>query len=426
MKLNIALLSKLLKKGVWITAALATIHANAQLNIQVTKGSASAIPVAVVPFGSSFAVNQDTDVAGIIRNDLAKSGQIRSITNLPASPTSPSKVNVGQFRSAGADFVVVGTASQASGNYVAEFALVDTAKGTTLLQNRITVPSNQPRKLGHAISDLVYERLTGQKSSFASRLAYVQQSGSSYALVVADSDGFNPNFVLNSNEPILSPSWAPDGRRLAYVSYENRRPEIFVQDVFNGSRQVIANNSGVNTSPAWSPDGSRIAMTLSPNGNSEIYVYDVNSASINRITRNKAIDSEPAWSSDGSTIYFTSDRGGNPGIYRVSAGGGSASRVVGSAQSVDVSPRGDKIAYAAGGGSNMRLVVANTNGGGAKTIGNGPADDTPSFSPDGSLVVYAVRSGSGGHLVVASVDGKVQQKLSSSSGLVKDPAWSPK
>lgn len=402
------------------------MNAQAQIDIEVTRSSGSAIPVAVVPFGGNAGNSQDTAVANIVSSDLYRSGKINPITSVPAQPTSPSQIDMAQFRSVGADYVVVGNKSISGSNYIAEFALVDTAQGQVLLQNRVTVPTNQPRKLSHAISNLVYERLTGQKAAFDTRLAYIQEQGGAYTLVVADADGHNPNYILNSREPIVSPAWSPDGRQLAYVSYESGDAGIYVQDVFSGARQRLTTFSGVNSSPAWSPDGRQIAMTLSPNGNSEIYLYDLNSGGISRVTRHEAIDSDPSWSADGSSIYFISDRDGRPAVYRASAYGGGVSRIAGPAQSVAVSPRGDLIAFSSGSGSNFRMTVANAGGGGAKVIGSGPADDTPSFSPDGSMLVYAVEQGSGGHLVIASTDGSMQQKLSSSSGMVKDPAWSPK
>lgn len=416
---------KTLRISALALVAGAVLSAQAQIKIEVTRSSSSAIPVAVVPFGGNAGGSADTNVAQIVNSDLNRSGKIKPVSSIPSQPTAPNQIDAAQFRSVGADYVVVGNKSIAGGNYVAEFALVDTAQGQVLLQKRVTVPTNQPRKLAHTISDLVFERLTGSKGSFTSRIAYVQDQGGVYTLIVADADGQNPNYILNSREPITSPDWSPDGRRLAYVSYESGSAGIYVQDVFSGARQRLTTFNGVNSSPAWSPDGRQIAMTLSPNGNSEIYLYDLNSGGINRVTRHNAIDSDPSWSADGSSLYFISDRDGRPAVYRASAYGGGVSRVAGPAQSVAVSPNG-QIAYSAGSGSNFRMTVANANGGGTKVIGNGPADDTPSFSPDGSMLIYAVSGGNGGHLVIASTDGSMQQKLSSSTGWVKDPAWSPK
>lgn len=403
-----------------------SFNAHAQLNIEVTGSSESAIPIAVANFASDFAVTADTNAANIIKNDLARTGRFEPLSSLPSQPSSVDQLDAAQFRNAGADYVVVGSVAQTAGNYVAQFSLVDTAQASVLMANRITVPTNQPRQVGHTIANLVYERLTGDKAAFGTRLAYVQAQANRWSLIVADADGFNPNTILTSDEPITTPAWAPDGRRLAYVSYETGKAAIYVQDVFSGQRQMIASYSGVNSSPAWSPDGSRLAMTLSPNGNSEIYLFDVASNNLSRVTRNEAIDSSPAWSADGASLYFISDRAGSPAVYRTTVNGGSVTRIVNPAQTVAVSPKGNKIAYSTGSGNNFRIAVANPNGSGVQLIGRGPADDKPSFSPDGNLLVYSAQQGQDGFLVISSLDGKMQQKLSSPAGLVKDPAWSPK
>ena len=325
--------------------------------------------------------------------------------------------------------MVVGRVSPNNGQYEVQFQLLDVFKGGQLLGYRIVSSANDLRRTAHHISDLVFEKLTGKKGAFSGRIAYITSSGhQNYHLQVADADGYNPQTITSSPEPLMSPAWSPDGKRLAYVSFERKAAAIYIQTLETGQRERIAEFPGINGAPAWSPDGGRLALTLSKDGNPEIYVLQLGSHSLSKLSNSQAIDTEPASSPDGSMIVFTSDRGGKPQLYMVSSQGGSEKRITFSGDynaRASLSPDGRSIAMVHGNGGSYRIGVMDV---GRKTINiltAGPSDESPSFAPNGSMILYASKKGGNAFLSAVSVDGKIQQKLSFSGGEVREPAWSP-
>jgi len=426
--------------AVLVLALLAPAVAVAQqgLELDIVGGHAAALPVAVVPMpyqGSGTA--PDTDVAAVITADLNRSGQFRVLSerDLVERPTRGSEVNYPTWRALNQDYLVVGrVVDGGSGSYRVEYELFDVATQERLLGFAMTARANAMRDVAHQIADAVYEEILGVPGAFFTRIAYVTATGvgqgASYSLMVADSDGFNPQTVVSSPEPLLSPSWSPDGNRLAYVSFEAGNSEIYIQDISSGSRQLISKFRGINGAPAFSPDGNRLALTLSRSGNPEIYVMDLGSKALRQITNHFGIDTEPTWSADGSTIYFTSDRGGQPQIYQVPAAGGSASRVTfqGSYNaSPSVSFDDKKIATAQGAGNTYRIALMDSTLGAARwsTLSPGSLDESPSFAPNGAMIIYAAREGSRGVLYAVSADGRVRQRLVLADGDVREPAWGP-
>jgi TolB protein len=313
-----------------------------------------------------------------------------------------------------------------------QFQLVDVLQGTQTMGYTFSVGADELRRLAHRISDLVYERLTGERGAFDTRIAYIKAAGqpgsTSYTLVVADSDGDEPQVILRSTEPLMSPAWSPDGDRLAYVSFENRKSEIIVQDVFTGERSTVASYPGINGAPAWSPDGRKLALTLSKDGSPSIYVHDLGTGSLSRLTHGNAIDTEPAWWPDGRSIVFTSDRGGSPQLYRIDANGGQPAR-----QTFDgnynarasVSPDGQYVAMVHRSGNKFTISVMNAQTREARIVTEGSLDESPSFAPNGRMIIYATSRGGRGVLKAVSVDGRVEQSLVSRDSDVRDPAWSP-
>src|SRR5690606_31194872 len=328
----------LLAAAVAVFAFLLPLAALAQergLEIDIVGGNASALPIAVVPMPyQGGAAAPETDVAEVVRNDLARSGQFRAlpVADMVEKPARGGEIQFPTWRLLKQDFVVVGHVLDAGdGSYRVEYELFDVAKQERLLGFAMTARSSAMRDVGHQMADAIYEKILGVRGAFWTRIAYITATGAGkdarYALMVADSDGYNPQTVVRSPEPLLSPSWSPDGRKLAYVSFERGNSSIYIQDITTGSREMVASFRGINGSPDFSPDGSRLALTLSRSGNPEIYVMDLASKALTQITRQFGIDTEPTWSADGSTLYFTSDRGGQPQIYQVPASGGSATRV---------------------------------------------------------------------------------------------------
>ncbi len=427
----------------WLAALLALVFplaaaAQQGLEIDIVGGNAAALPIAVVPMpyqGSGAA--PATDVSAVVTADLNRSGQFRGlpVSDIVERPTRSSEVNYPTWRALNQDYLVAGRVLDAGGgSYRIEYELFDVAKQERLLGFALTARSNALRDVAHQIADAVYEKVLGVRGAFFTRVAYVTATGSGkgsrYALMVADSDGYNPQTVVRSSEPLLSPSWSPDGNRLAYVSFEGGNSSIYIQNISTGAREQVAKFRGINSAPAFSPDGRRMALTLSRSGNPEIYVMDLGSRALTQVTNHFGIDTEPTWSADGSSLYFTSDRGGKPQIYRVASSGGSAARVTfqGSYNaSASVSFDGKKVATAQGSGNSYRIAMMDASLGSPRwdTLSPGSLDESPSFAPNGAMILYAAREGRRGVLYAVSADARVRQRLVLADGDVREPAWGP-
>ncbi len=404
------------------------------LEIDIVGGNASALPIVVVPFQGA---SGETDIAAVIRADLARSGQFRGLPeqDIVERPSRGSEINYPTWRMLKQDYIVVGRIlPSGDGSARVEYELFDVAKQERLLGFALTARANAMRDVAHQISDAISEKILGVRGAFWTRIAYITASGtgkgSRYALMVADSDGYNPQVVVRSSEPMLSPAWSPDGRRLAYVSFERGNSAVYIQDIATGARELVASFRGINGSPSFSPDGSRLALMLSRSGNPEIYVMNLGSKALTQITNQFGIDTEPSFSADGGTIYFTSDRGGRPQIYQASASGGGATRVTFQGNynaSATVSYDGKKIAVAQGAGNVYRIALMDRSLGSPRwtTLSPGSLDESPSFAPNASMVVYAAKEGGRGVLYAVSADGRVRSRLTVANGDVREPAWSP-
>jgi len=424
---------------VLLLLALVPLAASAQgLEIDVVGGNAAALPIAVVPMpyqGSGTA--PATDVASVVRADLDRSGQFRSLPDrdMAERPTRGAEVNYPTWRLLKQDFLVVGHVLDAGdGGYRVEYELFDVAKQQRLLGFAMTARSNAMRDVAHQIADAIYEKITGVRGAFWTRIAYITASGigknSQYALVVADADGYNPQTIVHSAVPLLSPAWSPDGRKLAYVSFDRGNSSIYIQDISSSARELVASFRGINSGPAFSPDGRQLALTLSKSGNPEIYVMDLGSKALRQITNQFGIDTAAVFSPDGGSLYFMSDRGGKPQIYKAPASGGGATRVTfqGSYNAdPSVSYDGKKIAMAQGNGNNYRIALLDMSLGSPRwsMLSPGSLDESPSFAPNASMILYAAREGSRGVLYAVSADARVRQRLVLANGDVREPAWGP-
>ncbi len=407
------------------------------LRVDPVSGSPSALPIAVVPFEYlGVASAPDTVVSAVVSADLNRSGQFRVLgeRDVVEAPVRGQDVNFATWRLLKQDFLLIGRVlDSADGGYRVEFELFDVAKQERLLGLALNGRAQGMRDVSHQIADLVYEKILGVRGAFWTRIAYVTAAGVSpnieYKLMIADSDGHNPQLVVRSREPLMSPSWSPDGRRLAYVSFERGNSSIYVQELASGQREVLAAHKGINGAPAFSPDGRTLALTLSRTGNPEIYTMNLASRELTQVSRHWAIDTEPVWSSDGRTIFFTSDRGGKPQIYQVPASGGDASRVTFQGDyNARATVVGDKMAVAQGAGNVYRIALFDRAFGASgrwTTLSPGNLDESPSFAPNGSMVIYAAREGSRGVLYAVSADARVRQRLVLADGDVREPAWSP-
>ncbi|MGA9854151.1 MAG: Tol-Pal system beta propeller repeat protein TolB [Gammaproteobacteria bacterium] len=412
----------------------------ATLEITVTRGVNTAVPVAIVPFAWQVqSPAPTTDVAAVISADLTRSGRFNAIPvkSMLEKPTDASAINFTNWRILAVNDLVIGRIKPAgSGNYQVEFQVFNVYTGQQLLGLSVLTAPQGLRWTAHKISDLIYQKLTGQRGAFATRIAYVEVSGkggkdSHYALVVADSDGANPQTVFESNEPIMSPDWSPDGKYLAYVSFEDQRPAIYWQNIYTGRRELLSEKPGLNSAPAFSPDGKSLALVLSSSpGNPDIYVMDLATHALRRITDSDAIDTEPVWSPDGRSMYFTSDRGGSPQIYKVSMSGGTPQRITfdGSYNARPrISPDGQILAMVHRENGQLHIAVMNLNTGALLTLTDGDLDKSPSFAPNGSMIIYEANYRGQGVLAEVSVDGQVRERLSESQpGIsVHAPVWGP-
>jgi TolB protein len=407
----------------------------ADLTIEITEGVEGALPIAVVPFGTQGAA-PPVDVAAVINADLQRSGRFKTIpqADMLARPTQAEEIEFKDWRSLNAENLVVGQIRpQGTGGYEIRFQLFDVFRGEQL--TGYTIPTTAPnlRATAHRIADLIYEKLLGVPGAFATRIAYITSVKGADGekrlnLNIADADGYNPETIVSSSEPLLSPAWSPDGRKLAYVSFEGGQSAIYIQEVYTGQRQKVTNFKGINGAPAWSPDGRKLAMALSKDGNPDIFVFDLASKNLQPITRHYAIDTEPAWSPDGRFLVFTSDRGGKPQIYRVPAFGGQAQRITFQNPynaRASYSPDGKLLTLVTRDEGKYRIAVQDLESGVMQVLSQGNLDESPSFAPNGSMIIYATKAGNRGVLAAVSVDGRVRQRLAVQEGDVREPVWSP-
>lgn len=428
---------KFLASALVVLFLLAGQYAQADLEIQIISGNPSALPIAIVPFAWEDTTPEPiTTVSEIVGNDLYRSGLFDPMdaADMAERPRDAEDIRFGTWRLLKVDYIVIGSVrpSPDGMGHDISYQLFDVHQQERLLAQITTVGLGDLRFGAHRVADAIYEALTGVKGAFSTRIAYVTSTGLGddhrYELVVADADGYAPQSIVGSPEPLLSPSWSPDGRQLAYVSFEKGNSEIYIQDVSTGARELISSGKGINGAPSFSPDGSKLALTLSRTGNPEIFVMELATGRQTQITEHWAIDTEPVWSPDGNMIYFTSDRGGRPQIYGVSARGGTPQRVTLEGEynaRASVAPDGRKIAVAQGRGNEYRIAVWDIETERFTVLTPGTLDESPSFAPNGSMVLYATREGERGVLSAVSADGSVRQRLILSEGDVREPAWSP-
>ena len=423
---------KMLSLSAIIAALLCamTSPAFAQMNIEITGVGQSLYPIAVMRFKDENKL--PTSVTEIIRQDLARSGYFKNTENGNASESDEGTPNYKSWAARGADALVVGSVVQTgNGQFDIHYKLFDIRKSQSLGGLNLNSSADNLRAVAHKIADDIIFKLLGERGVFSTRLSYVIKDGKRYRLVISDADGQNIRNAMNSSEPIISPSWSPDGKKVAYVSFEDRKPVIYVHELATGRRISLSNQKGNNSAPAWSPDGKKLAVSLSKDGNTQIYGINADGSGLHRLTRGNTIDTEPQYSADGRYIYFTSDRGGNPQIYRMSAEGEQvegAKRVTfkqGFVTSPRISPDGKYLAYIANVGGAYRLYILNLATGDSQALTDGTSDESPSFAANGRYVLYSTKVGGKRVLAAVSVDGNSKQVLSIPGSDVRQPSWGP-
>ncbi len=407
--------------------ASSAVPALAQFRVEVSGVGLTQLPIALAPFRGEAQSPQK--ISSIVQADLERSGQFRAVDALGAELDETSRPDVALWKQKGADSLVTGSIARlADGRFDVRFRLWDVVRGEDLGGQSYIITQGDLRLVAHRVADYVYEKLTGERGVFSTRIVYVTKAGTRYSLWVADADGENAQAALSSPEPIISPAWSPAGTQIAYVSFESRKPVVYVHDVASGRRRLIANFRGSNSAPAWAPNGQSLALTLSRDGNSQLYTIDANGGPAKRLMQSAGIDTEPVYSADGRSIYFVSDRGGAPQIYKVSSAGSNAERVTFTGNyniSPSVSPEGRWLAYISRVGGAFKLHVMDLTSGAVNAITDTSADENPSFAPNSRLIVYATQQQGREALMTTTLDGKIKARLAGQSGDIREPDWGP-
>ena len=428
--------------GAALLGTLPMTSALAQFRVEISGVGATQLPIAIATFRDEERSTPSLSVSAIVRADLERSGVFRLVepTSSGSALDETSQPAMADWRGRAADALVAGSVSRlADGRFDVRFKLWDVVKGTVLGGQSDAVAAGDLRLAAHRIADFIYEKLTGDKGVFSTRIAYVTKGGSRFTLRVADADGEGGQVALNSPEPIMSPAWSPDGKQLAYVSFESQKAVVYAQDTSTGVRRVLANFRGTNSAPAWAPDGQTLAVTLSRESGSQLYLIGRDGANVRRLTRSSAIDTEPVFAPDGRNIYFVSDRGGGPQIYRTSTAGAGAGAPGGGSNPVErvtfsgnynispaISPDGKLLAYISRQGSAFRLhTLALTGSAAPQALTESSDDEHPSFAPNGRLIIYASRQQGRDVLMTTTLDGKIKARLVSTTADVRTAAWGP-
>lgn len=422
----------------WLVLALvmvlAATTARAELVIEITQGVDDPTAIAIVPFAWNGVGSAPEDIAAVVDSDLTRSGQFAPVNrnDMLGLPTTEKEVFYRDWRTIQSEYLLIGRVSVTDQMRI-EYELFDVLRQTKVYSGVELGPANEARMLGHRVSDKIYQQLTGIRGAFATRLLYVAVTrvpgGKDYfRLTLADSDGARPIVLLESREPVLAPTWSPDGREIAYVSFETSRPAIFRQNLQTGAREQLTNFRGLNSSPAWSPDGRTMAMVLSKDGSPDIYLMDLSTKKLTRITRHYAIDTEPSWMPDGKSLLFTSDRGGRPQIYRYTLATGNTERLTyegpyNARARVAQDGRNVVMVHQKNGKFHIALLDLVTNR--LQILTSTQLDESPSIAPNGSMLLYATKYAGRGILAAVSVDGGVKFRLPARDGDVREPAWSP-
>ena len=401
--------------------------------IEILGGKATQIPIAVMPFKSFGATKNLAKVNSVIKSDLNRSGLFYTLDTrgVSASPNSDKEVNFSQWRSLEAQFLIIGRVDFLQKEKLkVSWSLIDIYKQQTILGGEFVGNKTQIRAIGHKVSDKIYERLTGSKGVFHTKIAFVEKyNNKKFKLNIADYDGYNITSLLDSKMPIISPRWSPDGKNIAYVSFEKQKPIIYIQEIATGKRRLLANFKGNNSAPAWSPDGKRLAIVLTYNTNSQIYLINADGSDVKRLVRSRSITTEPAWSPDGKEIYYTSNQGGGPQIYKFDLESSEVSRVTFEGKYnlyPNLSYDGKLLLYLTQDEGKFKVALQNLQSKQVLKLTRGPLDEAPVFAPNGHMILFVYKDyGKTTKIGTVSINGLKIDPLPLGSRQVQEPAWGP-
>ncbi len=433
-----------MKKNSLLTVLLSLIFcagvSAAELNIEITRGVDNPIQIAVVPFSWQGDGFLEEDVAQIVANDLEQVGEFRALSraNMLSLPSQASEVYFRDWRILAQQYLLVGRIERTPGSQMVrvQYEFFDINRESLLVGEVLTGSQTQLRDIGHEISNVIYEQVTGKRGAFTTEILYVTaeyvgQEEIIFRLEKSDYDGRRSQILVESREPIMSPAWSPDGSQIAYVSFESTLPRIYVQTLATGERRQITNFSGINSSPVWSPDGQKMAMVLSKDGSPDIYVMDLQTSALTKITDHPRAETEPSWSNDSRSVIFTSDRTGQPQIYRSDLNGGFPERLTFDCfycAKAKFLPDGVNLVHVRRDTQqdrNYSIALLNVETSRVITLTDTSLDESPSVAPNGSMIMYATKHNGRGVLDAVSIDGRVKFRLPSTQGDVREPSWSP-
>ena len=400
--------------------------AHAEFKVEISGVGITQIPIGISEFRGQ--ANAPQKISSIVSADLERSGQFK-IASTQGLLDENAHPDITTFKQNNIDAVLTGSITRlADGRFDVRYRLWDVVKGQDLGGQSFVASSTDLRMVSHRISDLIYEKLTGDKGVFSTRITYVTKQNGRHMLWVADADGENAQSALESPAPIISPNWSPNGNDLAYVSFETRKPIVYVHDLSSGKRRIVANFKGSNSAPAWSPDGKFLAVSLSQNGGTQIFIISANGGEPKPITQSASIDTEPVFSPDGSSIYFVSDRGGSAQIYKVPVSGGPVQRVTfngGYNVSPSLSPDRRWLSYISRGSNGYKVHVMDLATEKVTALTETAQDEKPTFAPNSKLIMYATKSQGREVLMTTTLDGKIATRLAGQSANIRDPHWGP-
>jgi len=413
------------------------LNAKELLTIVINKGSDNPTSIAVSPFQWNLSDNVNFDIAEVISENLKLSGLFSTLgtQDMLSQPQKAEDVYIKDWQRLGVQYLVIGEVhkSKANNAYIkVNYSLLDISNGKTLLEG--VTEGRFLDAIANEVSDLIYERLTGVKGFFSTKLVYITTVDGNdgellFRLQEADANGRNVKTLLTSGSPIMSPAWSPDGKKLAYVSFQNGRSNIYVQDRRTGSQTLISNFMGINSAPDWSPDGTKLALVLSKDGNPEIYIMDMSNRELTRLTNNYAIDTEPRWTPDGKAIVFTSNRGGGPQIYRMNMSDKKVMRLTFEGKynaRGQITENGEHLVFVhQAKNKQFHIAAMNLKTGLMHSLTKTQLDESPSIAPNGSMIVYATQSGEQRVLRMVTIDGAVEMEVPARQGQLREPAWSP-